>query len=231
LLFDAVAAVTPAEWHDRTVHGDHEVTIARPVRVGDVLRARAAVEAVRASKPGTAVVVRIDVSDRDGAPVAVHRAIAIVRGLRPAEEMGPAPAPPAPEPADWPDAHTVPITPDQPARYAAATGDTNAVHVDRTAAQLAGFPDVIAHGLGVFGLAVGVLVERVAAGDVAAVRRVRARFGPPVRPGQDLSVQWAGHNPVSFRTLDAAGVAVLRAGVLELHPAGSADRHRLDLDE
>jgi len=216
LLFGAVASVTPPEFRDRIVHGDHDVTVVRQVAVGEVLKATAAVEAIRATKPGTSVVVRIEVTDDGGAAVAVHHAIAIVRGAQPVTQTGLPIAPLRPEPAEWNGMATVPIAADQPARYAAATGDHNAVHVDAAAARRAGFPGVIAHGLGVFGLALGALVEHVAGGDQAAVRGARVRFGPPVLPGQQLTVQWTGADRVAFRTLDATGTAVLRSGLVEL---------------
>lgn len=217
LLFGTVASVTPSTLHGRIVHGDHEVTVVRQVRAGDVLRASASVEAISASRPGTAVAVRIDIVGAHGGLVAVHRAVAIVRGARPEAEIGSPRTPPEPEPADWTGMATVAIGPDQPARYAAATGDRNAVHLDVEAARRAGFPGVIAHGLGVFGLALGVLVEHVARGDQGLVHRARVRFGSPVRPSQELTVQWASSDRVAFRALDASGAAVLRSGLLELH--------------
>ena len=216
LLFGAVASVTPPEFRDRAVHGDHQVTVVRPVAAGEVLKATAAVEAIRASKPGTSVAVRIDVTGDGGAPVAVHRAIAIVRGAQPLIETGSPIAAQRPEPGEWTGTATVLLAADQPARYAAATGDHNAVHVDAGAAREAGFPAIIAHGLGVFGLVLGVLVEQVVGGDQARVRSARVRFGAPVLPGQQLTVQWTGVDRVAFRTFDATGAAVLRSGLVEL---------------
>jgi acyl dehydratase len=216
LLFAAVESVTPPGARHRTVHAHHEVRLARPIVAGDRLRAAATVESVRSSRPGTSVVVRIDITDSDGGSAAVHRAVAIVRGIHPTTESGPPVPAAAVEPDVWADAETCWLGEDQPTRYAAATGDTNAVHLDPVAAQQAGFPGVIAHGLGVFGLALGVLVDRVAGGEPGAIRRAAVRFGAPVRPGQDLNVQWTGGERVAFRVLDASGATVLRAGELEL---------------
>lgn len=222
LLFDTVASVTPARLRERTVHGAHEVTVIRPVVVGDVLRAQAVVEAVRGSTPGTSVVVRIDIHDGTDALVAAHRAVAIVRGAQPDAEFGPPVARPGAEPEQWLGTGVVSLAADQPMRYAEATGDVNAVHVDDDAARRASFPGVIAHGLGVFGLVLGELTRQVAPDDPARVRRARVRFGPPVRPGQDLTLQWADRGAggtggaVAFRALDESGAAVLRSGELEL---------------
>jgi acyl dehydratase len=234
LLFAAVDSVTPAEVRHRTVHGDHEVTVVRPARLGDVLSASAEVQAVHASRAGTSVLVRIDVNDRDGAAVAVHRAVAIVRGAPPAAEIGPAVPRPDPEPSAWSWTAVVAIAADQPVRYADATGDRNAVHVDDAAARGAGFAGVIAHGLGVFGLVLSALIDRVAGGDPAAVRRARVRFGAPVRPGQDLRIDWSGVAPrFAFRAADATGAPVLRSGVVELASAAGLRTKggRLDLDQ
>jgi acyl dehydratase len=217
ILFGAVDSVTPPSARRLVVHGDHEVVVHRPVRVGDELRAAGRVEAVRAASPGAAVVVGIDVSDAGDEVVATHRATALVRGVWPAEEAGPALAAPTPEPTAWSGTATVAVTADQPARYAEATGDHNAVHVDAAAARRAGFDDVIAHGLGVFGLVLTALVARLADGDPGVVRRARVRFGPPVRPGQALLVRWCdGSARVAFRAEDARGAMVLRSGELDL---------------
>jgi acyl dehydratase len=98
-------------------------------------------------------------------------------------------------------------------RYAAATGDDNAVHLDDAAARRAGFPGVIAPGLGVLGLVTSALVRMAGQGEAQHLSRVRARFSGPVRPGSDLTLSSGVHGDLlSFSALDPAGTAVLRDG-------------------
>jgi acyl dehydratase len=64
-------------------------------------------------------------------------------------------------------------------RYAAASGDSNPIHLDESAARAAGLPGVIAHGMLTMGQVVQPLVDW-AGGDPGAVVDYSARFGRPV---------------------------------------------------
>jgi acyl dehydratase len=114
----------------------------------------------------------------------------------------------------------VAVAADQPARYADATGDRNAVHLDADAARSAGFPGVIAHGLGVLGLVTSALVRTLCAGDASRLARVQARFSAPVFPGATLALRpgpggWGSDTP-EFSVVRADGVLALRGGRVQL---------------
>jgi acyl dehydratase len=64
------------------------------------------------------------------------------------------------------------------AAYAAASGDSNPIHLDDAAAQAAGLPGVIAHGMYTMGLAARAVTEY--AGDPARLVEFTARFAKPV---------------------------------------------------
>jgi acyl dehydratase len=81
----------------------------------------------------------------------------------------------------------------QPSRYAEVTGDRNAVHIDPAAGRAAGFGGVIAHGLGILGLATSALVAAFSREAPDRLARIRARFGAPVPPGQTLTIAAAAH--------------------------------------
>jgi acyl dehydratase len=65
------------------------------------------------------------------------------------------------------------------ARYAAASGDSNPIHLDAQAAREAGLPGVVAHGMLTMGQAIRPLIEW-AGGDPGAIREYTVRFGRPV---------------------------------------------------
>jgi acyl dehydratase len=217
ILFAAVDTVTPATVRDRLVHGSHEVTIDRLIAPGDALAARGFARAVTAVRAGALVHVDIEVADATGTRVALHRLTAVVRGVAPVRTAG---EPPGESPGDEVPAVVGPgrrvpveITADQPDRYAEATGDRNAIHVDPAAARAAGFPGVIAHGLGVLGLATSALVRTACVGDPGRLGRIGARFAAPVLPGQTMTLQLrqdGQHAAFELETHD--GAPALRAG-------------------
>lgn len=78
-----------------------------------------------------------------------------------------------------------PITREDLARYAAASGDPNPIHVDEEFAKSAGYPGVFAHGM----LSMGYLGEMLvsAGGGPEAVRKFRTRFAKLTWPGDRLA--------------------------------------------
>jgi acyl dehydratase len=66
-------------------------------------------------------------------------------------------------------------------RYADASGDHNPIHLDEAAAEAAGLPNVIAHGMYTMGLVSRAILEWVAdAGIDARLTEFTARFAKPV---------------------------------------------------
>jgi acyl dehydratase len=70
-----------------------------------------------------------------------------------------------------------------PARYAAASGDTNPLHLDPAAARAAGLPGVVLHGLSTVAVGATFAIDELAGGDPRALARLRVRFARPGRPG------------------------------------------------
>jgi acyl dehydratase len=103
------------------------------------------------------------------------------------------------------------------ARYAAASGDFNAQHLDEEHAHRIGLPSVIAHGLLTFGYA-GQLLTDWCDGDPERVRRMRLRFLKPVFPNDELEVR--GH--VTGNSPDGVEVAIEIARGDENVAAGDA---------
>ena len=81
-----------------------------------------------------------------------------------------------------------PITRSQLAKYAEASGDHNPIHTTDEAAEEAGLPGVIAHGMltaAMMGLLFSPYLEH------GYVKELRARFSGMVYPGDELTV--GGH--------------------------------------
>lgn len=94
------------------------------------------------------------------------------------------------------------------ARYAGASGDVNAVHVDDAAAAQAGHPSVIAHGMYVMGASGAFLQHVVGQGRVT---RYRARFHSPVLLGDSLhcTVRVLSPGSVEISTVRGDGTVVM----------------------
>jgi acyl dehydratase len=81
------------------------------------------------------------------------------------------------------------VTADEIEQFARLTGDDNPLHVDPEIARSAGFPDVIAHGLLVQSLALGLIAELgVMRSTTIALLSSEARFLAPTVAGDGIHV-------------------------------------------
>jgi acyl dehydratase len=110
-----------------------------------------------------------------------------------------------------------PIADDQTARYAAASGDDFAIHLDDEFARSVGLPGRIVHGLCTLAFAGRAVLETAGIDDPSRVRRLAVRFSAPVFPGDTITTQvWRVDGGYGFETVDGEGNAVLKDGRLEL---------------
>lgn len=65
-------------------------------------------------------------------------------------------------------------------------GDNNRLHIDPHAAQRAGFPRPVLHGLATYGFAAIAVIRAFASGDVQRLAGLDARFSAPLYPGEDV---------------------------------------------
>ncbi|MRH91889.1 (R)-hydratase [Nocardia sp. SYP-A9097] len=86
----------------------------------------------------------------------------------------------------------MPVTRGDLANYAGVSGDPNPIHFSDTAAQLAGLPTVVAHGMLTMGLTASYLVSWL--GDPAALGKFSVRFSGfvPVWPAAATFVEFTG---------------------------------------
>jgi acyl dehydratase len=193
------------------VHGEEDIHLHRPMTPGMRLLAMGSVHAVRVSQSGTRIAMRIRATDAGGALVVEHYWTTFVRGATLGESRGL--DPPDHQLTDGirerPARHLrVPVADDVTWRYADASGDHSPFHTDQEAAQAAGFPTIILHGMCTVSLAVAAIAPRAT--------RVAVRFAKPAYPGHPLEVDVydIAHGVCAFEA-SSQGVPVLTNGRLE----------------
>ncbi|MDR7554502.1 MAG: MaoC/PaaZ C-terminal domain-containing protein [Armatimonadota bacterium] len=225
VLPQALDAALSAADRAAALHDAQDMRFFRPVRPGMVLCTRAAVVGARPRRPGAAVIVKTVSTDGAGMPVAEQYISLFVRRRLAAGLGEDAPDHQAPVvPRDHPPAacQVYRITEDQPARYAAASGDHNPIHLDPDVARAVGLPGVIVHGMCTLGVASRLVVAHACAGDSTRLARLAVRFARPVLPGQEITVRlWAagrqGDRAVyAFDARNPAGKVVLQDGLAEV---------------
>jgi acyl dehydratase len=121
-------------------------------------------------------------------------------------------------------AHSWDVAVDQAARYAAASGDVNPIHLDEATARQAGLKGPVVHGLCTMAFAQRAIVHGFADDTPARLQRLAVRFVRPVYPGDRLTLTADGHalGHVQFSVRNQDGRAVLEQGSAQLAPPQSA---------
>ncbi len=212
----------------RVVHGEQWMVIHRPIVAGDRLLVRGAAIGIHAKASGVQVVSRNETTDAaTGQPVNEQYVTIFYRGVESGVDEGEVapslkalrgdeegtPLPPL----------VFPVDPDQPARYADASGDHNRIHLDDDFARSVGLPGIIVHGMCTLAFAARAVREALGETSAGAVRQLGARFTSPLLPGDQLTTTVAqlapsagGLRAVRFGCANGAGQAVLGAGYAEL---------------
>jgi len=109
------------------------------------------------------------------------------------------------------------VAEDQTIRYAAASGDDFAIHLDDEFARQVGLPGRIMHGLCTMAFAGRAVLEAAEIDDPRAVKRIAVRFSAPLFPGEDVTTRvWRVDGAFGFESVNASGAPVLKDGRLEL---------------
>jgi acyl dehydratase len=201
------------------VHGEHDIVLHRPIRIGE--RLHTWVDAVGSRPAGrhSLVVLRYTTLDDRGELLAEQLWSTMYFGVA-CDVAGAA----APEHGFSDAARTRPLgtyslhlDDGMPTRYAEASGDWSAHHFDLDAARASGFDRVFLHGLCTLAIAAQGVVATQAGGDPERVRRLAVRFASPAFIGQELSVQLykAGPGAVAFEATQG-DMVVLSQGRVEL---------------
>ena len=226
VLQEAARAVAPEEARPRVVHGDQDIRISTPIQAGMTVRSRATAVGVHVKESGTTVVLKTESRDADDRLLNEQYVTEFYRGITGGTGGGEeAPEHRMPdelagvEPIASP---TFPTTEDQTRRYAEASGDHNAFHLDDEVARAAGLPGIIVHGLCLMAFAGRAVLDSQEIDDPAAVRRLAVRFSRPMAPGDALTtrVRPPRDGTIRFDATDGAGDVVLKDGLAELASAG-----------
>jgi acyl dehydratase len=118
-------------------------------------------------------------------------------------------------------APSYPIAEDQTRRYADASGDHNAFHLDDEVARAAGLPGIIVHGLCLMAFAGRAVLASQEIDDPAAIRRLAVRFSRPMTPGDALTtrIRRPENGAIRFDSTDRGGDVILKDGLAELGSA------------
>ncbi|MFN2608887.1 MAG: MaoC/PaaZ C-terminal domain-containing protein [Acidimicrobiales bacterium] len=223
----AVHDVVPAEAMGMLVHLDQDMRFLWPLTGGLRLSTDAVVAGIRARRSGAQLLVVVTSADEEGRVVLIQHATMFIRGLGGGASGGDDPPdhslPPSARQAPMV-TRTLHLDDDITFRYAEASGDTNAIHVDDGFARRMGLPGIIVHGMCTMALCGVAVVDEVAGGDPTLLRRLAVRFSRPVMPGADLAVSLfdAGRSDdvacVGFEAR-ADGQVVVKDGWAEIGPA------------
>ena len=218
-IHEATRLVVPEEAGPQVVHGEQDMFLHAPLRPGTEVTASSAVVGVHPKPSGTTVVVKATTRGGGGEVVHEQYVTEFYRGIV-AEEGGGEAAPGHRAPEELAErepeaAIGYRVDDDQTFRYAEASGDHFAIHLDDAAAQAVGLPGIIVHGLCVMAFSGRAVLEAAGAADLG---RLAVRFSRPVRPGETVTTRiWRMEPGVFvFDAVNGQGEVVLRDGRAEL---------------
>lgn len=212
--------VVPDDFMAKVLHLEQDMHFHQPLIPGMLIGGEATIYSIRTSAAGARITILTTSHDGSGAPVIEQYGTLFIRGLTGLGSDGPD-KPPHSFPAEARDRPvrtvTLDVDADQPYRYRDASGDTNRIHVDDEFARAVGLPGVILHGLCTMAMCGSAVVDTVAGGDPARLRRLAVRFSKPVLPGDQLEVSMyeAGHGSYAFEATSGAE-RVIREGRAEV---------------
>jgi len=190
-VWDAIAPasrrVASDEARKRVVHASQDMVLHRPLEAGMKLVSTATPAALLRRGSGTALVIHTETRTVGGELVNEQWVTEFFRGVETAENRG---EPPAGHrlPDDARDSEPLAeisrrVAPDQPDRYAEASGDRFEIHLDDDAARAVGLPGRILHGFCTLAFTAQAVSDAAEGGEL---RRLAARFSAPVFPGDEL---------------------------------------------
>jgi acyl dehydratase len=203
------------------VHGEHDIVLHRPIRVGERLRTWVDGYGSKPAGRNALTVLRYTTVDDRDEVVAEQLWTTVYFGVTCAAAGAALPEHDLPDEArEAPiGEYRVHVDGDMARRYAEVSGDWSAHHFEAEAAAHSGFDRVFLHGMCTLALAAQGVVAAAAGGDPDRVRRLATRFTSPTFLGEDLAVAMyeIGPGVIGFEAT-SAGAFVLRQGRVELRP-------------
>ena len=196
-VWEAIApasrSVATEDARKRVVHFGQDMVLHRPIEAGMTLVSTATPTALLQRGSGTALVIHTQTSTEAGELVNEQWVTEFFRGVDTPESRGEPGADHrlAAEVAESePLAEIVqPVAPDQPDRYAEASGDRFVIHLDDEAARAVGLPGRILHGFCTLAFTARAVCDAAGGVDESQLARLAARFSAPVFPGDTLTTR------------------------------------------
>lgn len=203
----------------RVVHYEQDIVLHRPIEAGMDLVSTATPVAVLPRPNGTSLVIRTESRGVDDELVSEQYITEFFRGVESSEGRGDR-APDHKLAAEGEPSAVVsyPVADDQTVRYADASGDHFAIHLDDDFARSVGLPGRIVHGLCTMAFTGRAVLEAAGVDDPGAVRRLAVRFSAPLFPGDTLTTRiWRLDEGVyGFDAAGVDGTPVIKDGRAEL---------------
>lgn len=214
----ASRSVASDEARRKVVHYEQDMLLHRPIEPGLTLVSRATPVALLGRPNGTSLVIKTETRTEDGELVNEQYVTEFFRGVEAAESRGErAPDHRLDVEGDPLAEISYPVAEDQTVRYADASGDDFAIHLDDEFARKVGLPGRIVHGLCTMAFAGRAVLEAARVDDPAAVRRLAVRFSAPLFPGDTVTTRvWRVNGGYGFESVDGEGKPVLKDGLAEL---------------
>jgi acyl dehydratase len=189
---DALGAEGEERW--RGVHAGQDSFFHRPIRPGDDLETRGRIAAVRPTRAGALISMKIETAEAStGDPVVTTWTTSLYRDVGVA---GPAAVVEDAPPVDWngagldpADVVVIPIARELPHVYTECASIWNPIHTERAVALAAGLPDIILHGTATWALAGREIIRLHAGSDPRRLKRLHGRFRAMVIPGTSVRLE------------------------------------------
>jgi acyl dehydratase len=215
----ASRSVASDEARTRVVHYEQDLVLRRPLVPGLELVTRATPVALLGRPNGTSLVIRVESRTKDGEPVTEQYVTEFFRGVETPASSGTRAPDHRLEAVGAPHAAIAyPVAEDQTVRYAAASGDDFAIHLDDAFARSVGLPGRIVHGLCTMAFTGRAVLEAAGVEDPGLMRRLAVRFSAPLFPGDTLTTRiWQlGDGVYGFEAAGSNGTPVVKDGRAEL---------------
>lgn len=200
----------------RLVHGEEDHIFHAPIKAGDTLQVETSLESVETKETGETFTVLTKLINQQDELAAEVRSLMFIRGKGTSAKSDDGP------PQEVLFETIQKIDDDQTYRYAEASGDHNPIHVDpEFAKNAAGLPGIICHGMCTMAFVSKAVLDAVAGGDPAKLKRIKVRFSKPVLPGQTVTTRgWlqteGPPKTYGFIALNPDGEPVIKDGLAEV---------------
>jgi acyl dehydratase len=215
----ASRSVASDDVRPHVVHYEQDVVLHRPLVAGMRVRSRATPVALLARPNGTSLVTRSETRTEAGELLNEQYVTEFFRGVEAPGSVGERAPDHRLSVEGAPTAEvSYPVAEDQTVRYAAASGDNFAIHLDDEFARSVGLPGRIVHGLCTMAFTGRAVLEAAGVEDPARIGRLAVRFSAPLFPGDTLATRiWdLGGGAYGFEAVGGDGATVVKDGRAEL---------------